>query len=142
VLGGAVQAYNNQIYRGLMQIPHSAVTAHTTFYGYKQSSLTPAQQQTLYINTTRATPIFRYDPTKGSDCFATPNACQMLYGATSLPVEVANPSSGSFDGTTFTNTPNGQTAIYGPAGFGQPKNVYMWAAERCSKQSSNGRQRE
>jgi hypothetical protein len=122
LLGGAVQAYNNQIYWGTMQIPHSGVTAHTTYYGYHQSSLTAAQQQTLYFNTARATPVFRYNPNVGPDCFTTPNACQMLYGSMSLPVD-------SGDGINWTNVSNGQTAVYGPAGFGQPKNFYMWAAE-------------
>jgi hypothetical protein len=128
LLGGAVEAYNNQIYWGTMQIPHIGPTAHSQAYGYSQGSLTAAQQQTLFVNTTRATPVFRYNPNAGPDCFTTPNACQMLYGATSLPVEVANPSSGHADGTTFTNTPNGQTALYGPAGFGQPVSTYMWSS--------------
>jgi hypothetical protein len=128
LLGGAVEAYNNQIYWGTMQIPHIGPTAHSQAYGYSQGSLTAAQQKTLYVNTTRATPVFRYNPNAGPDCFAAPNACQMLYGATSLPVEIANPSSGNFDGTTFTNTPNGRTALYGPAGFGQPVSTYMWSS--------------
>ena len=76
------------------------------------------------VNTTRATPVFRYNPAKGPDCFATPNACQMLYGATSLPVDQG-------DGLTFVTkcpTPGCQTAVYGPDGFGQPLATYMWSS--------------
>jgi hypothetical protein len=122
LLGGAVEAYNNQIYWGLMQVPYTGVLAHTEAYSLRR--LTAAQEQALYVNTRRATPLFRYNPAAGSDCFATPNACQMLYGTNPLPIDQG-------DGITFTmGCPQAgcQTALYGPAGFGQPAAQYMWAS--------------
>ncbi len=122
LLGGAVEAYNNQIYWGTMQVPSIGPSTHRQAYG--NPSLTTAQRQALSVNTTRATPVFRYNPLKGPDCFATPNACQMLYGATSLPVDQG-------DLVTFVTkcpTPGCQTAVYGPEGFGQPLATYMWSS--------------
>ena len=130
LLGGAVEVYNNQVYWGTMQVPHNGPSAHQQAYGFSQSGWTAAQRQALYVNTTRATPVFRYNPAKGPDCFTTPHACQMLYGDVSLPVDQG-------DGQTFVSkcpTPAGssspvcQTAVYGPAGFGQPVSTYMWAS--------------
>jgi hypothetical protein len=140
LLGGAVEAYNNQIYWGTMQVPHNGPSAHQQAYGFSQSGWTADQRQALYVNTTRATPVFRYNPAKGPDfrkpptgkaiCITTPSACQLLYGDTSLPVDQG-------DGQTFISkcpTPAGslspvcQTAVYGPAGFGQPLSTYMWAS--------------
>jgi hypothetical protein len=124
LLGGAVDVYNNQIYWGTMQVPSIGPSTHRQAYGFSQSGWTAAQRAALSVNTTRATPVFRYNPAKGSDCFATPNACQMLYGATSLPVDQG-------DGLTFVMkcpTPGCQTAVYGPEGFGQPLATYMWSS--------------
>ena len=130
LIGGAVEAYNNQIYWGLMQVPFTGVLAYTTVYGF--NGLTDAQFQTLYLNTSRATPLFRYNPATGSTCMPaqsggplpSPNPCQMLYGTNPLPV-------GQPDEITWTpGCPQTgcQTALYGAAGFGNPKEFYMWAS--------------
>ncbi len=132
LIGGALEVYNNQIYWGLMQVPGTGVLAYITVYGYKPS-LTPAQFQALYLNTSRATPLFRYNPATGSTCMPSagnpgalpsPNPCQMLYGTNPLPVGDATEANWN----TQCPLTGCQKALYGAAGFGNPQNYYMWSS--------------
>jgi hypothetical protein len=130
LIGGALEVYNNQVYWGLMQVPGTGVLAYTTVNGLP--GLNAAQFQTLYLNTSRATPLFRYNPATGSTCMPaqpgnplpTPNACQMLYGTNPLPVG----DSTEINWTMGCPQTGCQTALYGAAGFGNPKAFYMWAS--------------
>jgi hypothetical protein len=134
LIGGALEVYNNQVYWGLMQVPGTGSLAYSTVYPH----LTRAQRQTVAANTTRATPLFRYNPATGATCMPsaanpgvlpTPNPCQMLYGTNPLPVGTY--TAGPPSSLTWTPgcPPTGcQTALYGAAGFGNPQNYYMWAA--------------
>jgi hypothetical protein len=109
LVGGAVVAYQGDIYWGLMQVPLTGFLAHEEVYGMPKSIV---DTLTAIADTTRAIPIFRYNPGTMQT--------QLLYGAATLPV---------FTNGKWITVPNasGQKPLFGPPGFGNPFNTYTWA---------------
>lgn len=117
VVGGAISAYQNKIYWGMMQVPFTGVAAH-----FQACPSAPQDQQNMalaLVNTTRAIPVFR------SDGNANPakTKTELLYGSEQLPVwDCANAM-----WKTVAN-PAKLRPAYGQAGFGNPFNTYTWAS--------------
>ncbi len=114
--GGALTSFDGWLYFGTLQFPGRGLDTFIKVYG------TPANLQEALDNTTRASTLFR-----GRN-FGEPNQeVQMLYADASLPVYTP----GRFGGPgTWAAAPNRMGAgQYGPAGFGNPDNIYTWSMD-------------
>jgi len=123
IVGGAVEAYNGQIYWGTMQVPMTGYITHCLIEGpadpkgCPSNSIKPANALASLILTVRPTSVFR------SNGSATQPTTELLYGAAQLPLY--NVGSQTW---TLVNNKMGVSPTYGPIGFGNPFNAYTWSA--------------
>ncbi|HTW89909.1 MAG TPA: hypothetical protein VMD75_18080 [Candidatus Binataceae bacterium] len=113
ILGGALGSYNGFLYWGTMQVPMIGALANISAY---PRIPTPADLIETVIGTVRPDTIFRCC----SSSVSKPNI-RLMYGDALL--QVYNPMQGW---QTEQNKMNAQ-ALFGPAGFGNPFNVYTWS---------------
>jgi hypothetical protein len=116
--GGAVQYFDGWLYWGTIHVQNSgAIRVHKTCtepncFGVPT---TPEEEAALEAGVYRTASMWRgrhlEDPRT--------REIQLLYGETELPACCEGPK-------TFTMKPTGWTPVYGPSGFGNVANEYIW----------------
>lgn len=112
---GAAESFDGHLVWGTIQIPGTGGFALLDQFGVPKSSLFFAES---FAKSFRTTPVFR------GKLVGNQFQSEVLYGDATLPVYV---SSGPGTGA-WVNQPNkiGPPRL-GPAGFGQPWNIYLWS---------------
>lgn len=128
ISGGAIKAFDGSLIWGTLTVPTQAYTAFVRTYCPNEAIDpvtgvgTPCSRDQLNqtnVGTMRAISIFR-----GKNLDTAP-VIDTLYGDAQYPV--FTPGTSPAPGT-WTLTPNktGKGSLFGPAGFGNPWNVYTW----------------
>ncbi|MFN0100791.1 MAG: hypothetical protein ACKV2U_01745 [Bryobacteraceae bacterium] len=114
--GGALRSFDGYLYWGTLHLPYSSTIAWVNEYG------PPANEEEfkqLILYTFRTATIFR-----GKDFDTGTPTVDLLYGARKL--FKYTPGTPGVWALTDNNLPGNKNPLYGPAGFGQPYNLYTW----------------
>lgn len=113
---GAVESFDGHLVWGTLHVPGSGSEELFKEYGEPQSIGLLAES---FVKGFRSVPLFR-GKVDANGKFTT----ELLYGDTRLPVFI---STGKGKGFWTTAATKAGSALLGPAGFGDPDNLYIWS---------------